>query len=161
LVRGHGYEVDPVPVATLGKFFPKHPQVVKVGLAEMVGVDRVFAIFLFEAIEASPLTEGKVEFVGVPNLKNENIVLGMPKMGQAFHQSFDFRKAVGDDDNQSPAFKFGYQFMKDRTEIRFSARIRFFQNLDQITDMGRSTSWGKDFTSLGVKGDQSDAIGLP
>ncbi len=141
LVRGHGYEVDSVSVTTLSKVFPENSQVFEIGLTKVVGIDGVFPLGLFEAIETSPLTEGKVEFVGVPNLKDKNVVLGVAKMSLAFHQGFDFGETVGYDYDQSSSFELGYQFVKDCAEVGLSSWFRFFQNPNQVTDVSGSSPW--------------------
>ena len=75
LIRGHGNEIDAVSVAAFGEVFTVFLKVLKISLPEMRGIDRVLLLSVFQAVEAGPLLERKIEFIGVPNLENQTSCL--------------------------------------------------------------------------------------
>jgi hypothetical protein len=115
----------------------------------------------FQAIKARPLLEGKIEFVGIPDLKNNDIVLGMPEVGQSIHHRIQITKAIRYQDDEPASFQLGGQFMKDGSEVRFSPWRGFLKHIDDVAHVGGLSSRGKDFPSLGVKGDETHAVRLP
>ena len=58
----------------------------------------MFLVSHFKAVEASPLPEGEIQFVGIPNLEDHDVVLGVAEVGQAVHDGIEVAKAIGYDE---------------------------------------------------------------
>ncbi len=61
-------------------------QLLQVGSADLRGVNQLPAISCFQRRELRPLAKGEIQFVGVPNLENDHVVFGVPKVRESFQQ---------------------------------------------------------------------------
>ena len=83
----------------------------------MSGVHGMLLVGNLQTIETSPLAEGKVQFVWIPNLEYDDVVLGVPEVGQPVHDGLEVAEAVGDDDDQSAPLQLGNQLVEDGPEV--------------------------------------------
>ena len=81
-------------MATLREVLSIVFQVLQVSLTQVGWVHRELLVGHFQAVEARPLLEGKVQYVGVSDLKDYDVVLGVAKVGQAVHHRIKVTETV-------------------------------------------------------------------
>jgi hypothetical protein len=116
---------------------------------------------VLKAVESCPLFEGEIKFIGIPNLENQDVVFGMAKVSQAFHDGIQVPEAIGNENDKSTAFELGNQFVENATKIGFSTGRGFAEQVYNVSDMSGSSTWGQNVADFRVKGDESHAVCLP
>lgn len=109
-------------------------------------------------LESCPLPKREIQFIRIPNLKDDDFVLGVPEMGQGLEQLVHVTEQVGEDDQQAAAVDLGHQFVKHLAQLGFVFRRRASQLVEDRSKVSGSASW-RDVTShLLVKRYQADAV---
>lgn len=119
LIGCHGHQTDTVTIAALRKLIPKLGQLLKVGAPDLGRVDEMTVGRGFQRCKLRPLPKRKVQLIRIPDLKDHDLMVGMTKMRQRFHQLIDIPKQIGNNDQQTATMDLDDHFVEYFAQFRF------------------------------------------
>ena len=124
--------------ATARQFRPEFFEIRKIRLAEDRGIEQVLHAVALHALELRPALELKIQFIGMPDLEDEDLVPRVAKVCECFEEIRDLAEAVRDDDQQSAPVQFRHEIVKHFPEFRLTARLSVFQFIQNHPQMANS-----------------------
>ena len=115
----------------------------------------------FQIHEAGGAIKGKVQFLGVKEVKEHDFVLAVAQVQNRIHNVAGFLEHVGNDENHRPhAYAFS-NFMKRGSKKSFAPGFERAQYLEHFLYLGGVSFGGKNLRFFAPKGVQTHRISLP
>ncbi|MES2572681.1 MAG: hypothetical protein V4710_21840, partial [Verrucomicrobiota bacterium] len=112
LIGDERHQVDLVAAAAEGEVVAEFIEVGEIGFPQLDRVEQVPDVALFQAIELGPVLERKFELIAIPDLEDEDLMMGMPEMGERLEQGRDIAETIRNDHKQTTPVQLGDQIMK-------------------------------------------------
>src|SRR6476661_4042319 len=109
-------------------------------------------------MEFGPSFERKFQFVSVPNLEDQNLVVCVAKMRERLEQLRHIAETIGKNNQQTTPMEFRDQIVKDVTQLCLTTGFAALQLINQHSKVADPRSWRDVLADRGVEGHQAYGV---